>query len=44
MATAMKGLRLQPTYEDLTSVAASDGLEQIKFPNRNAFFIKLVLS
>ena len=29
MAIAMKGLRLKPTYEDLISVAASDGLEQI---------------
>ena len=40
MAIAMKGLRLKPTYEDLISVAASDGLEHIKFPNRNASFFK----
>ena len=36
----MKGLRLKPTCEDFISVAASDGLEQIKFPNRNAAFLK----
>ena len=38
MATAMKGLRLKPTYEDLISVAVPDGLEHIKSPNRNASF------
>ena len=43
MAVAMKGLRLKPTYEDLISVAASDGLVQIKFPTRNAFFKEIVL-
>ena len=36
MAFAMKGLRLKPTYGDLISVAVTDGLEHIKFPNRNA--------
>ena len=36
MAIAMKGLRLQPTYEQLINVAVSDGLEHMKFPNRNA--------
>ena len=41
MAIAMKGLRLKPTYEDLISVAASDGLEQINFPNRDASFLKI---
>ena len=40
MAVAMKGLRLKPTYEELISVAASDGLVQIKFPTRNAFFYR----
>ena len=38
MAIAMQGLRLKPTYEQLIGVAASGGLEQIKFPNRNATF------
>ena len=36
MAVAMKGLRVKPTYEQLIGVAVSDGLEQIKFPSRNA--------
>ena len=36
----MQGLRLKPTYEQLIGVAASDGLEQIKFPNRNATFLR----
>ena len=40
MATAMQGLRLKPTYEQLIGVAAYDGLEQIKFPNRNAQFLR----
>ena len=40
MAIAMKGLLLKPTYEDLISVAASDGLGQIKFQSRNASFFK----
>ena len=40
----MKGLRLKPTYGDLISVAASDGLEQIKFPNRNAAFLRRFVS
>ena len=36
MAIAMQGLRLKPTYEQLIGVAASDGLEQIKCPNRDS--------
>ena len=40
MATAMKGLRLKPTYEDLINVAKSDGLGNIIFPNRNAPFLR----
>ena len=40
MAVAMKGLRIKPTYEQLIGVAVSDGLAQIKFPNRNATFSK----
>ena len=42
MAIAMQGLRVRPTYEQLIGVAAPGGLEQIKFPNRNAtvFFLR----
>ena len=40
MASAMKGLRLKPTYEQLIGVAVSDGLEHIKFPNRDAKFLR----
>ena len=40
MAIAMKGLQHKPTYEDLISVAVSDGLEHIQFPNRNASFLR----
>ena len=36
MAIAMQGLRLKPRYEDLIGVAVSDGLQNIKFPNRDA--------
>ena len=40
MAMAMKGLRLKSTYEQLVNVAVSDGLEHIKFPNRDAPFLR----
>ena len=40
MAFAMKGLRLKPTYELLIGVAVSDGLENIRFPNRGATFLR----
>ena len=40
MAQAMKGLRLKPTYEQLIGVAVSDGLENIRFPNRDATFLR----
>ena len=40
MDQAMKGLRLKPKYEDLINVAVSDGLEHIKFVNRNAQFLR----
>ena len=40
MAIAKQGLRLKPAYEQLIGVAASDCLEQIKFPNRNATVIR----
>ena len=38
MEVAMQGLRLKPAYEQLIGVAASDGLEQIKCPNRDSAF------
>ena len=36
MAIALRGLRVRPQYEDLIGVAKSDGLGNIKFPNRDA--------
>ena len=36
----MKGLRVRPRYEDLIGVAFSDGLEQIKSPNRDRKFLR----
>ena len=36
MTQAMRGLRVKPSYEQLIGVAVSDGLEHIKFPNRDA--------
>ena len=40
MAHDMKGLRVRPSYEQLIGVAVSDGLENIKFPNRDAKFLR----
>ena len=40
MSNAMQGLRLKPTYEQLIGVAVSDGLENIKFPNRDSTSFK----
>ena len=40
MSNAMQGLRVKPSYEQLINVAVSDGLENIKFPNRNANFLR----
>ena len=40
MVFAITGFKLKPTYEDHIGVANSDELEQIKFPNRNAIFIR----
>ena len=40
MAVAMRGLRLRPTYEQLIGVAVSDELRNIKFPNRDAKFLR----
>ena len=36
MAIAMRRLKVKPSYEQLIGVASSDGLEQTKFPNRDA--------
>ena len=38
MAIAMRGLKVKPSYEQLIGTASSDGLEQIKFPSRDASF------
>ena len=40
MAVAMQGLRARPQYEDLINVAVSDKLYDIKFPNRDAKFLR----
>ena len=40
MSIAIRGLRAKPSYEQLINVAVSDGLEQIKFPNRDAPFLR----
>ena len=40
MAIAMRGLRLKPKYEDLIGIAVSDELRNIKFPNRDAKFLR----
>ena len=40
MAIAMRGLKLKPNYEGLINVAVSDKLYNIKFPNRDASFLR----
>ena len=40
MAIATEGLRLKPEYEDLIGVAVSDKLYTVKFPNRDAKFLR----
>ena len=40
MAIAMRGLRVKPSYGQLINVAVPDGLEQIKFPSRDATFLR----
>jgi len=40
MTQAMRGLRVKPSYEQLIGVSVSDGLEHIKFPNRDAKFLR----
>ena len=42
MAIAMQGLKVRRQYEDLIGVAFSDGLGNIKFPNRNVSFLRWV--
>ena len=44
MAYAIKGLRFKPSYEQLIGVAVSDGLQNIKFPNRDAIFLRWIRS
>ena len=39
MAIAMRGLRVRTQYEELIGVAKSDGLGNVKFPNRNSKFL-----
>ena len=36
MAQSIQGLRVKPSYEQLFGVSVSDGLQNIKFPNRDA--------
>ena len=40
MAYAIPGLRVKPSYEQLIGVAVSDDLQNIKFPNRDATFLR----
>ena len=42
MANSVQGLRVKPSYEALINVAVSDGLETIKFPNRDSTFLRNV--
>ena len=40
MAISMKGFKLKPKYEELIGVAVSDKFYNIKFPNRDATFLR----
>ena len=40
MSIAIKGLRVKPNYESLINVAVSDKLYNVKFPNRDATFLR----
>ena len=40
MAIALRGLRVKNSYGQLIGVAFSDELETIKFPNRDATFLR----
>ena len=42
MSIALRGLKLKPNYEGLINVAVSDKLYNIKFPNRDASFLRNV--
>ena len=40
MTNSMKGLRVKPSYEQLVGAAVSDDSQHIKFPNRDATFLR----
>ena len=40
MANSIPGLKVHRQYEDLIGVAVSDDLQNIKFPNRDASFLR----
>ena len=40
MSVAMKGLKLKPNYEDLINAVVSDKVYNVKFPNRDASFLR----
>ena len=40
MPIAMRELKLKRNYEDLMNVAVSDNLYNVKFPNRDASFLR----
>ena len=40
MSIAMRGLNLKPNYGGLINVAVSEKLYNIKFPNRDASFLR----
>ena len=40
MAIALRGLRVKPSYGQLIGVAFPDELENVKFPNRDATFLR----
>ena len=40
MSIAIRGLRVKPSKGQLINVAVSGGLENIKFPNRDATFLR----
>ena len=40
MAKSMQGLRVKPPYDQLIGVAVSDELQHVKFPNRDAKFLR----
>ena len=40
MAIAMRGLRVKPKHDELIGAAYSDGLENVKTPNRDAKLLR----